>query len=269
MNRTRTNSRTSAIGGFTLIELLVVIAIIAILAAILFPVFARARENARRTSCMSNLKQIGTATMMYLQDYDETYPVEYWSANGPGSYRLPDGRTFRGYAPWPLQLYPYIKSTQVFVCPSTSLPAFAQGTEWPYTDNGSDPYVNEWGAPLPMSYGINSWISYGERAIKLAEINLPAETYWVADINVNFPIGFDGTEDGGIRGPNNFNRLRYSKGCAGIDYPNGKVTIPATTDPSTCARHMEGNVIVFADGHAKWEKWNRSKGEKADWRRQS
>jgi prepilin-type N-terminal cleavage/methylation domain-containing protein len=61
-------------GGFTLIELLVVIAIIAILAAILFPVFAQAREKARQTTCVSNLKQIGTAFMMYVQDYDETYP---------------------------------------------------------------------------------------------------------------------------------------------------------------------------------------------------
>lgn len=65
--------------GFTLIELLVVIAIIAILAAILFPVFARARENARRTSCLSNLKQMGLGMMMYVQDYDETYPYGYYT----------------------------------------------------------------------------------------------------------------------------------------------------------------------------------------------
>ena len=66
--------------GFTLIELLVVIAIIAILAAILFPVFARARESARRTSCISNLKQLALGTMMYAQDYDETYPMSYQDA---------------------------------------------------------------------------------------------------------------------------------------------------------------------------------------------
>ncbi len=90
--------------GFTLIELLVVIAIIAILAAILFPVFAQARAAARRASCLSNLKQLGTATMMYVQDYDETYPIVY---NGGGSC---------SHAEWPL-LFPYIKNMNVFSCP--------------------------------------------------------------------------------------------------------------------------------------------------------
>src|SRR5215216_1456391 len=89
--------------GFTLIELLVVIAIIAILAAILFPVFARARENARRSSCQSNLKQIGLGLMQYTQDYDEAMPI-IW--NGEGE--------------WMDAVQPYIKSYQLFVCPSDS-----------------------------------------------------------------------------------------------------------------------------------------------------
>lgn len=90
--------------GFTLIELLVVIAIIAILAAILFPVFARARENARRASCMSNEKQIGIAVMQYLQDYDERYMHQ------------DEGASYYWFDP----LQPYIKSEQVFRCPSDS-----------------------------------------------------------------------------------------------------------------------------------------------------
>ena len=89
--------------GFTLIELLVVIAIIAILAAILFPVFARARENARKSNCQSNLKQIGLATMQYAQDYDETYHLA-WTLNPTTRY--------------PRLLQPYMKNLDVFVCPS-------------------------------------------------------------------------------------------------------------------------------------------------------
>src|SRR5438874_12306579 len=132
--------------GFTLIELLVVIAIIAILAAILFPVFARARESARRSTCMSNLKQVGTSTMMYLQDYDETYPsglvlavpgpdtggsfaVMYdktpktsvvYSGNiegANGSYTLFADRAKMFRPSVAEQLQPYVKNTNVFIDP--------------------------------------------------------------------------------------------------------------------------------------------------------
>lgn len=103
VNRKRT-------AGFTLIELLVVIAIIAILAAILFPVFGRARENARRSSCQSNLKQIGLGILQYAQDYDERYPV-----SGP-TYNDAAGTNMS----WDLTTQPYIKSTQILTCPSDS-----------------------------------------------------------------------------------------------------------------------------------------------------
>ena len=92
--------------AFTLIELLVVIAIIAILAAILFPVFARARENARRSSCQSNLKQIGFGILQYSQDFDETLPRMFVAEPGPV------------YRHWAQIIQPYVKSTQVFDCPS-------------------------------------------------------------------------------------------------------------------------------------------------------
>jgi len=101
----RGQGRGSTRQGFTLIELLVVIAIIAILAAILFPVFSRARENARRTSCLSNLKQVGIAMMQYLQDSDEHYTMS--EHDDPATLY-----------PWFQPLQPYIKSSQVFVCPS-------------------------------------------------------------------------------------------------------------------------------------------------------
>ena len=111
--------------GFTLIELLVVIAIIAILAAILFPVFARARENARKTTCLSNLKQIGASVQMYIQDYDEMMPIgcSYWYAPGGGGAA---SRTDPQI--WSDLLQPYSKNTRLFVCPSDSVPA--QTTPW-------------------------------------------------------------------------------------------------------------------------------------------
>ena len=99
--------------GFTLIELLVVIAIIAILASILFPVFARARSKARQAACMSNLRQLGTAMHMYADDYDEMLPL--WSLVGgapDGSGRLP-GVPYT----WDTQLFPYMKNTQILICP--------------------------------------------------------------------------------------------------------------------------------------------------------
>src|SRR6185295_7109401 len=96
--------------AFTLIELLVVIAIIALLAAILFPVFARARENARRASCQSNLKQMGLATAQYVQDYDDRLPAYYLDDAGN---HCPITNVL-----WYSGLLPYTKNTQIFLCPS-------------------------------------------------------------------------------------------------------------------------------------------------------
>src|SRR4028118_570049 len=105
MKKSSSKSRiVQRLKGFTLIELLVVIAIIAILAAILFPVFARARENARRASCLSNAKQIGLGVMQYAQDYDEKLPFSYTNP-GPGGI-------------WADTIQPYVKNYQMFKCPS-------------------------------------------------------------------------------------------------------------------------------------------------------
>jgi prepilin-type N-terminal cleavage/methylation domain-containing protein/prepilin-type processing-associated H-X9-DG protein len=116
--------------GFTLIELLVVIAIIAILAAILFPVFAKAREAARATACKNNLKQIGTGMAMYVQDYDETYP---------GRSQL--------YGHWGYAVQPYIKNFNVFQCPSN-----------PIKNNNATGGPDPSGQYVKVSYGINAWI---------------------------------------------------------------------------------------------------------------
>ena len=124
--------------AFTLIELLVVIAIIAILAAILFPVFGRARENARRASCQSNLKQIGLGFAQYTQDYDERLPGRYM--NAPASDGSP------GTA-WRQVLQPYIKSTQLFACPSNT--GNTQGT-W---SGGASTLLSS----TPRSYIVNGF----------------------------------------------------------------------------------------------------------------
>src|SRR5512142_1907301 len=101
--------------GFTLIELLVVIAIIAILAAILFPVFAQAREKARGVSCLSNFRQLGTAFQMYLQDYDEVVLPRYRACPSTGPAATPNAPLL-----WTDTIQPYVKNKQIFICPSAS-----------------------------------------------------------------------------------------------------------------------------------------------------
>jgi len=138
--------------GFTLIELLVVIAIIAILAAILFPVFARAREKARQSSCLSNTKQIMLAIVQYTQDYDETYPYA-------SSWGDPANRTY-----WTEGLEPYIKNEQILRCPSNQ--KVPNGYGWNYQNFG---YMTSAGS---FSYGPGK---------ALADVSQPAETIIIGD----------------------------------------------------------------------------------------
>ena len=144
--------------GFTLIELLVVIAIIAILAAILFPVFARAREKARQASCSSNVKQIALGIMMYTQDYDEKYP----GGGGMG----PTTNNGWGQVIWSEAIYPYVKNTQLFTCPSESnAPTLANGIGMSYGCNATAPVMTwQWGASMASLVNVAGTIMLGEKA---------------------------------------------------------------------------------------------------------
>src|SRR5262245_51863470 len=120
--------------GFTLIELLVVIAIIAILAAILFPVFAQAREQARKSACLSNTKQIGTALAMYRQDWDTGGPFAGWEAGPQGQYDT-NSPTSKFHEDWQFTLQPYVKNALVFRCPSDKIAYVDRPISYVYNNN--------------------------------------------------------------------------------------------------------------------------------------
>src|SRR5258708_24415671 len=153
----RLNSGSPRRKGFTLIELLVVIAIIAILAAILFPVFAQARESARKASCISNLKQLGLAVMMYNQDFDEMYPINSWDGALMGSTDNDLHMDGPRFTLWMWRILPYTKNKQIFVCPSDPARGKSGWRGYDATDN-----TDCWGVPMPISYAHSSHLfGYG------------------------------------------------------------------------------------------------------------
>jgi len=214
--------------GFTLIELLVVIAIIAILAAILFPVFARAREQARKAACMSNLKQIGLAIIQYTQDFDEKYPI----ANMGSGLQ------------WYNVLQPYVKSYQVFTCPtagqinlpSSSSRQYSGGYGW--NISGTRTFAN---IANGFGYSNTNWATpNGSGPLTLATVQEPAETIIITDPasngyknNAYFAIGYN------------------SRGY--IPVLHGGQVGPFTGDGTLSAvASGGGGNYLFADGHAKF-----------------
>jgi len=275
--------------AFTLIELLVVIAIIAILAAILFPVFAQAREKARQSSCLSNMKQLGTAVMMYAQDHDETYPQAYWYKNNAGD--------LNGYVQWSGMIRPYVKSEQVYVCPSDAGRGLVP-TNPPDPAYGTTPTTPALDSQAPrLSYTVNAALLPRKRrsvdpanVVALGAVDAPASTILVAEFS-NSPSCVNDTSNQQSTGFKNkshrsVNAVMASAGGAkwrGEDpreFPPTTTAVYAVTPAIAAAafagcrtapgpdyvqiayiqpdRHTGGANYTFADGHAQWRRFEQT-----------
>jgi prepilin-type N-terminal cleavage/methylation domain-containing protein/prepilin-type processing-associated H-X9-DG protein len=246
--------------GFTLIELLVVIAIIAILAAILFPVFARAREKARQASCSSNLKQIALAVLMYNQDYDEKCPLSV-----PGCVRtFPVAGSPQPYQWW-MTTYPYIKNGGIFSCPSSKWDSVNDGGGCGGTNTCAMKNPGQIGTTYGYEIAIGSTCCGGNGG-KMASLIAPSSSFLFGDAGrTNVGGGAGGSAGASTDGicmqvvlANGLNICGGGPCNAPTTYANWLATHGADTD--TVGRHNGGENIAFADGHVKWYKNENIKG---------
>jgi prepilin-type N-terminal cleavage/methylation domain-containing protein/prepilin-type processing-associated H-X9-DG protein len=252
--------------GFTLVELLVVIAVIAILAAILYPVFAQARERARTAGCASNLKQIGTAFDMYRQDFDGAYPTNPYPANG--DQVADDKHDQEGVRPYYVQLFPYVRNYSLFICPSRGKGFY--GDKNPQKALGhegrEDCYIANYPAKLgdddkfflKMSYGYNERMS-GAREVEIANATRLPMLY---DANSIFiAVGNNTDPTGGLTSPPDV--AGAHEGHSGNndmthqsqDVTPGRCYPPVWTQYCALMRHGDGLNFLFADSHVKYIPW--------------
>lgn len=251
-------SRRSTRRGFTLIELLVVIAIIAILAAILFPVFAQAREKARAISCLSNMKQISLSFAMYTQDYDELFVGMIEGTNDPQlvAAGLPD------YYFWPKLLDPYTKSWQIYKCPDASDPGGIWG-------GGAAAWYGNWMRDSTVGYNylaLQDWPACGTSSTGLSEaaISEPAHTIAFLDsayqsttdpLPTNSESGFNT-----VQAPAQYAAIVPAPTtCTWYNGVNGGwdwAKAPSNPTPDftgwSINRHTGGENVAWVDGHAKF-----------------
>ena len=231
---TRVLRRKSSQSGFTLIELLVVIAIIAILAAILFPAFARARENARRASCQSNMKQMGLGFAQYTQDYDERLPCGWKDMSQAAPWNQETGRGWAG------QLMPYMKSTQILKCGSDST-----------TATGSNVVVSYF-----YNQNIPNQSPYNGAGGRLSAFSATAKTILAGE-----SAGITGamTTDGTYDSASPVSAGVWTVPLSGTAYNRATGAWPNVSSGwnspyAGTPRHFDGANYLLADGHVKWYK---------------
>ena len=231
--------------AFTLVELLVVIAIIAILAAILFPVFARARENARRSSCQSNLKQIGLGFLQYFGDNDEQFPPNKNETAWPGG-----------------AIQPYLKSTQILRCsgddgakwnaPTVTTTSYVLNGFFPPSAPGTDP-------ASPWTYGPNNI-----KSSSIVNVQAPASVIMLAEAPELWSGSYFHAFAWPVEAGNGFGGYKVDdasawKWSAGVRDPQpSNPYYPNYPGDLETVRHLGGFNAAYLDGHAKWTKWERA-----------